>query len=136
MHALSVSTVVLLAALASSGGSTASPHATAARTASEAHFSLVLERTARGWRAQCDSGCRWTKLSIACLGCEVRINAAGVGPALRAETDTTGFAFTVRRTRSGWAAKGVRGLRWTALAWTCAAGACRARIDETGVSGA
>jgi hypothetical protein len=135
MHVLSVSTVALLAALAS-GGSTASPPATAGRTASDAHFSLVLERTARGWRAQCDRGCRWTKLSMACLGCVVRINAAGVGPAWRAETDTAGFAFTIKRTRAGWAAKGIRGLRWRTLDWTCTAGACRARIDETGVSGA
>ena len=105
------------------------------RRSTEQHFSLVLERTDRGWAAQCDSGCAWTKLTMACLGCTVRVTDQGVGPAVLRGPHADRFAFTVRGAGLGWAATGQRGVRWKALRWKCGGGACRARIDETGVTG-
>lgn len=37
-------------------------------TASPHPFSLVLESTAYGWAASCDSGCRWRHLGLSCNG--------------------------------------------------------------------
>ena len=97
------------------------------------HFSLVLEHSARGWRASCDVGCRWRELTMSCGGCEVRLTSVGVAPASSAEEEEGTFAFTLTDAGSGWRAKSVRGAYWLALSWGCPETTCRARIDEEGV---
>ena len=100
-----------------------------------AHFAILLEHSAQGWAATCDTGCRWTHLTMSCEGCKIRVDVAGVGPASAPERGTEGFSFTLRDAGAGWQATRVRGTIWGALAYGCATTVCRARIDEAGVAG-
>lgn len=125
--------VVAILALAPTFASCHRP--SAATTAPLAHFAVVLEHSVQGWTAHCQVGCRWTDSTMACGGCQIRLSAAGVGPARLPEDPTEGFAFTLQDAGTGWEATGVRGVRWRALSWQCQAAVCRARIDETGVVG-
>jgi hypothetical protein len=97
------------------------------------HFSLVLEHSAQGWRANCDVGCRWRELTMSCGGCEVRLTSIGVGPASSFDPQDATFAFTLSDAGSGWEAKSGRGVYWLALSSSCGQTTCRARLDETGV---
>ena len=98
-------------------------------------FQLSLERTAKGWVAQCDTGCDWTELSVACAGdCRVLIDAAGViANAGNRQTDAA-FGFVISRAEKGWQAESVVGTAWSRVGWGCLSGRCRVRINESGVS--
>jgi hypothetical protein len=97
------------------------------------HFSIVLERSANGWAAHCEAGCAWVTVSMACGGCDVRLDASGIGPAYPATSAATGFAFVLSADRTGGKARSIQGTRWTTLGWGCLPAACRVRLDETGV---
>lgn len=98
------------------------------------HFAVVLERNATGWRAHCDTGCSWTDVSLTCAECDIRLDASGIARAYPAgAAPTPGFEFVVEAAATGWSARGVRGVEWQALTWTCQALGCRGRIDEAGV---
>jgi hypothetical protein len=125
----------IIAALALSACHSGTPRMSAARPAPLTHFSLIVEHSQRGWAAHCETGCRWTELTMDCAGCAVRVSLAGVSPARNTEEDPAGFAFTLQGTPTDWAASGVRGVAWRSLTWQCEALVCRARIDETGVGG-
>jgi len=96
------------------------------------HFAIILERSANGWAAHCETGCAWVNVSMSCDGCEVRLDASGIGPAYPATPAATGFAFVLSPDRTGGKARAIQGVRWTTLSWGCPA-ACRVRLDETGV---
>ncbi len=97
------------------------------------HFAVILEPSATGWAAHCEAGCRWTDVSIACGGCEVRLDASGITRAYPLAPAPTGFAFILSRSREGWAARGIQGVRWQSLSWSCGTAVCRARVDESGL---
>ena len=107
--------------------------APAVTTAPVRHFSIVLEHSATGWAAHCETGCAWTDVSRTCVGCDARLDASGIAPGYPARAGTTGFEFVLSGERNGWTAVAVRGVTWETLSWTCSASTCRARIDETGV---
>lgn len=99
------------------------------------HFSLILEHSSQGWRASCETGCRWREVTLDCAGCEVLLTSVGIGPANDPAQDLGTFAFTLADSSSGWSAKAVRGSHWLTLGFGCPQAVCRTRIDEAGVSG-
>jgi hypothetical protein len=99
-------------------------------------FSLVLESTANGWAARCDTGCRWQRLSFGCeRACRAIIDANGVVTAATPYLDSTTFRFIVERTARGVRATSRSGAVWQALTWTCELDPCRARVNTYGVFG-
>jgi hypothetical protein len=97
------------------------------------HFAIVLEHSAKGWAAHCEAGCQWVDVSMSCNGCDVRLDASGIGPAYPATSAPTRFAFVLSTDGTGWKARAIQGMRWKSLSWSCGAAVCRGRIDETGV---
>ena len=97
------------------------------------HFAIVLEQSATGWRARCETGCAWTEVSETCRGCDIRLDATGISRGYPARAGTQGFEFIVSSEREGWSARAVRGVTWVNFTWGCTTVLCRARIDETGV---
>jgi hypothetical protein len=98
------------------------------------HFAIVLEQSATGWSARCETGCAWTAVSETCSGCDIRLDASGISRGYPARSGTQGFEFVVSSERQGWTARAVRGVTWVNLSWGCDTTPCRARVDETGVS--
>lgn len=109
--------------------------APAVTTAPVHHFAIVLERSATGWSARCETGCAWTEVSATCVGCDIRLDATGISRGYPARPATQGFEFIVSGDGQGWSARAVRGVTWVDLSWGCTTAPCRARIDETGVRG-
>jgi hypothetical protein len=105
-------------------------------TAPVHHFAIVLERSATGWSARCETGCAWTEVTETCAGCDIRLDATGISRAYPARPGAEGFEFVVSGERQGWSARAVRGVTWVTLSWTCTTATCRARVDETGVRSA
>ena len=100
-----------------------------------AQFQLVLERTASGWSAHCDSGCSWIDLSAKCVAaCSATITNSGIAIGA-VKADAARFSFVVERTATGWTANGLNGTAWAAVSWRCPPGSCKARIDGFGVYG-
>ena len=122
---------VLLAVLV--GGISAAP-APASHSGALVPFAITLERTERGWSATCARGCFWESASVSCAReCPAVIDATGISTSLRATDRPSEFAFVVERTPRGWKATSRSGTAWIETRWECGAGACSARIDETGV---
>jgi hypothetical protein len=111
------------------------PPTVAPMSAPEGHFAIVLEQSAKGWTAHCETGCAWVEVSMSCAGCDVRIDASGIGPAYPATTAATGFAFVLSADGTGGKARAIQNVRWTTLSWGCGPAFCRVRLDETGVRG-
>ena len=111
------------------------PPTVAPTAAPESHFTIVLERSAKGWAAHCETGCAWVNVSMFCDGCEVRLDANGIGPAYPATSTAAAFAFVLSADRTGGKARAIQGTRWTSLGWGCLPAGCRVRLDETGVGG-
>jgi hypothetical protein len=107
--------------------------APAVGTAPVHHFAIVLERSATGWSARCETGCAWTEVTETCEGCDIRVDATGISRGYPARPGTEGFEFVVSGERQGWSARAVRGVTWVTLSWTCPTATCRARVDETGI---
>ena len=85
---------------------------------------------ARGLR----QGMSVTQVSLSCEAqCAATIDAAGITSDRTAARSAEGFAFIVEPTSRGWTARSFAGTAWITLGWGCGVGACRARIDETGV---
>lgn len=98
------------------------------------HFALVLERSAKGWKAHCDTGCLWSDVSMTCDGCDVQLDASGITLARSGTRSASGFVFVLSSAgRGGWTARGVRGVNWRSLSWSCSRESCQARVDEAGV---
>ena len=110
--------------------------AAAAPAAAPAPFAIVVEHSESGWRAHCETGCRWVDVTMTCAGCAVRVDVSGIMGADAPAEAVPGFAFVLSAVPGGWAARGVQGVRWERVTWTCSAAACRGRLDESGVSGA
>lgn len=105
-------------------------------TPQPAPFQLMLERTATGWSARCDSGCSWTKLSASCLlRCHVTIDNNGVTLGTRKVAETATFSFVLTRTASGWSAVSQKGMAWRALTLDCGPRVCQAILNGFGVWG-
>jgi hypothetical protein len=101
-----------------------------------ASFSLVLESSATGWAARCDTGCHWRHLSFGCEhACGAIIDADGVVTLATPRLDSTSFRFYVRRAGTEIRATARAGTAWKTLTWTCDLDPCRARVDTYGVSG-
>lgn len=113
----------------------------AATPAEPAHFSMILTRDGRTWRATCETGCHWTAVSAHApwyLRSRVRIDDAGIYPSGTTADDTATFAFIVGPDGDrGWKARSLRGTGWTEIGFTCGTdtGTCRARLTETSVEG-
>ena len=133
MRLRALATTVLAAFLAIACHKT-SP-AVAAASAQTGHFTVILERSATGWAAHCEVGCQWTDVTMSCDGCDVQLDASGIARAFLAPAPK-GFAFVVSNARDGWTARGIQGVRWQKLSWSCGAAVCRGRLDETGVGSA
>jgi hypothetical protein len=100
-------------------------------------FQVVLERSAHGWSAQCDSGCSWTAISFECRSqCAAIVDNNGVRTAVAPATDSASFSFRVQQTADGWRADSASGVTWTSLVWSCKTGSCRALLDPYGVTAA
>jgi hypothetical protein len=98
------------------------------------HFSIVLRDSSARWTAHCESGCKWTDLSFQCTGCQWRLDADGVS-SYDLDRGSSSFAFLLSSDGSGWRAKGLRGVHWIDLSYTCGDPVCRSRVDQTGVEG-
>ena len=109
------------------------PPSVASVAPANGHFSIVVEHSAGGWRAHCETGCHWVDVSMFCGGCDVRLDATGIRPAYPASSAVPGFAFVLSTDGTGWKARAIDGARWKTLSWNCGAVMCRGRIDETGV---
>jgi hypothetical protein len=109
------------------------PPPVAPTSGSSDHFAIVLEHSAKGLAAHCETGCQWVDVSMSCGGCEVKLDASGIGPAYPAISTATGFAFVLSPAAKGWKARAIQGTRWKSLSWSCDAATCRVRLDETGV---
>src|SRR5687768_4210333 len=97
-------------------------------------FAIVVAQTADGWAAECEKGCAWTRLAIACgRNCTPVIDQHGVYRSLREDREPSAFAFTVRRAGNGVAATTVQGTAWRALSGMCADTGCEVRITEHGI---
>jgi len=112
------------------------PPTVAPTSVSNGHFAIVLEHSAKGWAAHCETGCHWVDVSMSCGGCDVQLDASGIAPAYPATSVATGFAFVLSTAGSGWKARAIQGVRWKSLSWSCDAAVCRGRLDETGVGSA
>ncbi|MEO5798916.1 MAG: hypothetical protein ABIZ70_09140 [Gemmatimonadales bacterium] len=96
-------------------------------------FSVTLERTSRGWKAQCDSGCSWTELSVSCPeNCRTQIDADGVAGSVKEGKTESAFGMVISRTAKGWQAEGIVGTDWKKVRWTCAI-SCKVKLDGSGV---
>jgi hypothetical protein len=101
-----------------------------------AAFGLVLESSATGWAARCDSGCRWHQLSFSCeRACRAIVDANGLVTVATPHLDSSSFRFIVERTGGEVRATSRAGTAWQTLAWSCTLDPCRARVDAYGVSG-
>ena len=101
-----------------------------------ASFSVVLQPTAAGWAARCDSGCRWREASFECrTACGAIVDQNGLVTTLTPRPEPTAFSFQVERTSTGARAQSRLGTAWKTLSWDCQSAACGARIDAAGVSG-
>jgi hypothetical protein len=109
------------------------PPSVASVSPANGHFAIVVEHSARGWKAHCEAGCQWADVSMSCGACEVRLDATGIQPAYPASSARTGFAFVLSTDGTGSKARAIDGARWITLSWSCGATLCPARIDETGV---
>ena len=102
-------------------------------------FEIVVQRSAKGWSAHCDTGCTWRELSVSCpSACRIMLDANGVSTHPTTPQAGAAFAFVLERTEDGWKAEAIAGTTWRTLAWNslgCHYGFCRARIDERGVWG-
>ena len=113
----------------------------AATPAEPVHFSMVLAREGRTWRATCESGCAWTAVSASkpwYQRARVLIDNAGIYPSATSAEETATFAFVVAPDgERGWKATSLRGTGWTSIGFTCGTdtGSCRARLTETSVEG-
>jgi hypothetical protein len=112
------------------------PPSVASVALANGHFSIVVEHSASGWRAHCETGCHWVDVSMSCGGCDVRLDATGIRPAYPASSAVPGFAFVLSTDGTGWRARAIDGTRWKTLSWNCGAAMCRGRIDETGAGNA
>lgn len=112
------------------------PFLLAARSVEPAErFELTLQRTANGWKAQCDTGCAWKELSVACADdCRVFIDATGVTTSVRDPKTESAFGFVVSRAEKGWQAESVVGTAWVKVGWHCLTGRCHVKIDDSGVT--
>jgi hypothetical protein len=97
------------------------------------HFAVVLEHSAKGLAAHCEAGCNWVDVTMACGGCDVRLDATGIAPAYPATSEPTNFAFVLSPGVTGWKARAIEGAHWKTLSWGCGTPVCRVRVDETGV---
>jgi hypothetical protein len=97
------------------------------------HFAVVLEHSPKGLAAHCEAGCHWVDVTMSCGGCDVRLDATGIGPAYPATSEPSTFAFVLSPSVSGWKARAIEGARWKTLSWDCGTPVCRVRVDETGV---
>ena len=101
------------------------------------HFSVLLERSATGWSAECDSGCavKW-KASFTCANarqCGARIDALGIITLANDRRLDPAFSFHLAGVVDGITASDSKGTAWTTLSWGCGQAPCRARITEVGV---
>jgi hypothetical protein len=128
IHAVATFAVALLLTTACPKKS----YVVAAAPAEPAHFAVILERSPTGWAAHCEVGCQWTDVTMSCNGCDVQLDASGIALAYPSPAPK-GFAFVVSDARDGWTARGIQGVRWQNLSWSCSAVVCRGRLDETGV---
>ena len=97
-------------------------------------FSVVVEHSTTGWRAHCESGCEWMDVSMSCAGCSVQIDATGIVRASAAKAAPIGFAFVLVDDGVGkWTARGIQGVAWKKVSWSCDNALCRGRLDEDGV---
>ena len=101
------------------------------------HFSIILERDGRTWRAACETGCTWDSLTAHkpwFLSSRVLIDETGVHTSGATPDSSVTFAFRVTADGSrGWTATTVKGTAWRVLSFTCPSTSCRARITEVGV---
>lgn len=105
------------------------------RVGEKEQFAIVLERSTAGWSATCSFGCSWREVTMICDSCEVRIDDSGIRPA-EARPATSMFAFSVRPAGSGWKARGLNGVHWVELGFSCnRPGVCKSRINQSGVAG-
>lgn len=112
----------------------------AATPAEPAHFSMILTRDGRTWRATCETGCNWNAVSArkAWFQSErVQVDNIGIYTGATALDPTATFAFLISTDGpNGWKARSLRGTGWTEIGFTCGTeGPCRARLTETSVEG-
>ena len=131
IHALATLVVALILTTACPKKS----YVVAAAPTEPGHFAVILERSPTGWAAHCEVGCQWTDVTMSCNGCEVQLDASGIAGIALANPSPApkGFAFVVSDARDGWTARGIQGVRWQNLSWSCGAVVCRGRLYETGV---
>jgi hypothetical protein len=122
----------ILVALAAVSACHKAPESTQTAAVPEQHFSILLQRSDTGWTAHCEVGCHWIDLSFHCVSCEWRLDADGVSN-YDLNRSSSGFAFVLSDEHNGWSARGLRGVRWLKLSWSCGTAVCRGRVDETGV---
>ena len=131
---------VLVAALAAIVGTGACHRATAVATTSTIPrnpFSVVIEHSSGGWQVQCEFGCEWMKVSMSCAGCSVQLDATGIVRAERAKGAPVGFSVVLVDDGAGkWTARGIQGVSWKKVTWSCSNALCRARLDTEGVGAA
>ena len=126
--------VAALAVAAVTGACHRRPALAAAGTLPLNPFSVVIEHSSAGWQVQCESGCEWMKVSMSCAGCSVQVDATGIVRAERAKGAPIGFAFVLVDDGVGkWTARGIQGVAWKKLTWSCNNALCRARLDTEGV---
>ncbi len=99
-------------------------------------FSLVIEATATGWAARCDSGCAFRTASFACRdACPAIADANGLRTVAAETPGPSPFSFRLEHTETGFNAVARDGTVWLKLGYSCRSLPCTARVTETGVFG-
>ena len=125
--------VVALAVLAFSVAASSPAKAPHPQQVPPDRFSVVLDYSATGWTAKCETGCFYTASFNCATACSARVDGRGVVTLAEGRPDDLLFAFIVERTSDGVRAQSKLGTAWTSLSWGCNSQPCRARVTDTGV---
>jgi hypothetical protein len=125
--------VVALAVLAFSVAASSPAKAPPAKQVPADRFSVVLDYTATGWSAKCETGCSYTASFSCATACGARVDGRGIVTLAEGRPYDSLFAFIVERTSDGVRAQSRIGTAWASLSWGCASQTCRARVTDSGV---
>ena len=83
-------------------------------------FAIVLAQTSDGWTAECNTGCDWTRVAIACgRNCTPVLDQHGIYSGASTDRAPGRFAFTVKRGERGIQVSSLHGTGWVEAGAGC-----------------
>lgn len=109
-------------------------------------FLITVETTSKGVQLTCKEGCDWKELSFASYeelngervyGTAI-VDQKGVSVPVQddeiIEGQNTDFLFKIQRTEEGVSLKGIKGMKWISLGFSCNLFSCPQDINEWGMT--